>query len=115
MHNLSELLEGSHAGYYGGSGSFFAGPASRNNGATNGASANMNFENTMPIAIIGMSCKFPGDVTSPEKLWDLCSSARSTWSSIPKERFNQDALYHQVKERSGTVSTDELDMLFRLI
>jgi hypothetical protein len=25
----------------------------------------------MPIAIIGMAGRFPGDATSPEKLWDL--------------------------------------------
>lgn len=59
---------------------------------------------SMPIAIIGVSCKFPGDVTSPEKLWELCASARSTWSPIPSDRFNQEGLYHEVRERSGTVS-----------
>ena len=24
-----------------------------------------------PIAIIGMGCRFPGDVNSPEELWEL--------------------------------------------
>ena len=59
-------------------------------------------EPSMPIAIIGMSCRFPGDVTSPEKLWELCASARSTWTPIPLDRFDQKGLYHEVKERSGT-------------
>lgn len=59
---------------------------------------------TMPIAIIGMSCRFPGDATSPEKLWDLCANARSAWSKIPKSRFNQEAWYHPHNGHAGTVS-----------
>lgn len=58
---------------------------------------------TKPIAIIGMSCRFPGDATSPEKLWKLVSEGRSAWSEIPKERFNQDAFYHPQDSNLGTV------------
>ena len=61
-------------------------------------------ENTMPIAIIGMSCRFPGDATSPEKLWKLCAESRSAWSQVPSERFNQKAFYHPQAENLGTVS-----------
>ncbi|WP_199818748.1 polyketide synthase docking domain-containing protein, partial [Streptomyces leeuwenhoekii] len=28
-------------------------------------------EEQEPIAIVGMSCRFPGDVRSPEQLWRL--------------------------------------------
>ena len=61
-------------------------------------------EKIMPIAIVGMSCRFPGDATSPEKLWNLCAEARSTWSEVPLERFNQKAFYHPQAEKLGTVS-----------
>lgn len=61
-------------------------------------------ENIMPIAIVGMSCRFPGDATSPEKLWNLCAEARSAWSEVPLERFNQKAFYHPQAEKLGTVS-----------
>lgn len=57
----------------------------------------------MPIAVIGMACRFPGDATSPEKLWELCANARSAWSPIPSNRFNQAAWYHPDKEHLGTV------------
>ncbi|RJE27111.1 polyketide synthase [Aspergillus sclerotialis] len=57
---------------------------------------------TMPIAIIGMACRFPGDATSPEKLWDLCANGRNAWSPIPSNRFNQAAWYHPNKEHLGT-------------
>ena len=49
---------------------------------------------SMPIAIVGMACRLPGDVSTPEEFWELCARARSGWSPIPKSRFNQDAFYH---------------------
>lgn len=70
----------------------------------NGITEGKSLETTMPIAIIGMSCRFPGDATSPEKLWQLCADGRSAWSEIPPERFNQDAFYHPQGENMGTVS-----------
>ena len=59
----------------------------------------------MPIAIIGMSCKFPGDATGPEALWKLCEEGRSAWSEIPNDRFNKDAFYHPSGDRATTVSS----------
>lgn len=58
---------------------------------------------TMPIAIIGMSCRFPGGATDPNKLWDLCVNGKSAWSEIPESRFIRAAWYHPDKEHIGTV------------
>ncbi|KAL2829478.1 hypothetical protein BDW59DRAFT_159066 [Aspergillus cavernicola] len=49
---------------------------------------------TMPLAIVGMSCRFGGGASNPEKLWDMLAEGRSAWSPVPKSRFNQDAFYH---------------------
>lgn len=57
-----------------------------------------------PIAIIGMSCKFSGGATDPEKLWDLLASGRTGWSEIPEERFNLKGVYHSNNERISTAS-----------
>lgn len=57
---------------------------------------------TMPVAIIGMGCRFPGGVTDPEKLWKLCTDMRSAWSTVPKDRFNPTGFYHPDSEVTGT-------------
>lgn len=57
----------------------------------------------VPIAIVGLSTRFPGGADSPERLWDLISQGRSAWSEIPSERFNLDGFYHPVANRNGSV------------
>lgn len=58
----------------------------------------------MPIAIIGMGCRFPGDATNPERLWNLLASGRSAWSPIKPDRFHTEAWYHPDQGHIGTVS-----------
>ncbi|KAL4905457.1 hypothetical protein BDW74DRAFT_185021 [Aspergillus multicolor] len=57
---------------------------------------------TEPIAIIGMSCKFSGGASNPEKLWELLASGKTGWSTIPEDRFNLDGVYHPNNERIST-------------
>ncbi|MDH6229310.1 acyl transferase domain-containing protein/short-subunit dehydrogenase/acyl carrier protein [Streptomyces sp. MJP52] len=39
-----------------------------------------------PIAIIGMSCRLPGDVRSPEDLWQLVLDGRDAMGPVPTDR-----------------------------
>lgn len=55
------------------------------------------------IAVIGMSCKFPGDADTPARLWDLCESGRNTWSEVPSARFNGKAFHNPDHRDPGTV------------
>ncbi|KAK6853414.1 putative type I polyketide synthase [Apiospora arundinis] len=57
-----------------------------------------------PIAIVGMSCKFAGDATSPERLWEVLAEGKSAWSRIPSSRFNLDGVYHASHENVGTIN-----------
>jgi acyl transferase domain-containing protein len=57
----------------------------------------------MPIAIIGMACRFPGDASTPDRLWELCATAQNTWSKTPPNRSNEDSFYHPRPEHLGTV------------
>jgi acyl transferase domain-containing protein len=58
---------------------------------------------SVPIAIIGMSCRFAGGVDNPEKLWELCAEGRSAWTEIPSSRFNLEGVYHPNNDKSNTV------------
>ncbi|MFH9619515.1 type I polyketide synthase, partial [Streptomyces pratensis] len=39
-----------------------------------------------PIAIVGMSCRFPGGVTSAEELWEMVAAGRVGMSDFPADR-----------------------------
>lgn len=55
----------------------------------------------IPIAIVGMSCRLPGNVHTPDEFWELCSRARSGWSEIPKERFENATFHHPNPGKTG--------------
>lgn len=59
-----------------------------------------------PIAVVGLATRFPQEAASTECLWELLLQARSTWSPIPKERFNAEAFYHPDPEHGGTVRAE---------
>ncbi|WP_461479768.1 type I polyketide synthase [Mycobacterium sp. HUMS_1102779] len=39
-----------------------------------------------PIAIVGMSCRFPGGVDTPEDLWQMVADGRDVMSDFPTDR-----------------------------
>lgn len=49
-------------------------------------------DKTMPIAIIGMNMKFPGDAVSAQAFWELVMGARNVSKEIPADRFNIDGM-----------------------
>lgn len=58
----------------------------------------------MPIAIIGVAGRYPGDAANPEKLWEMVSNGRSAMTEVPSDRFNIDSFYHPFNERSGSIN-----------
>jgi acyl transferase domain-containing protein/acyl carrier protein len=68
--------------------------------ATEAATATAHDE---PIAIVAMSCRFPGGVATPEELWDLVAAGTDAVSGFPTDRnWDLDALYHPDPDHKGT-------------
>ncbi|MEW9534744.1 beta-ketoacyl synthase N-terminal-like domain-containing protein, partial [Microbispora sp. NPDC049125] len=59
-----------------------------------------------PIAIVGMSCRYPGGVASPEDLWRLVSSGGDGISAFPSDR-GWDVAFDDDPDRQGASSTRE--------
>ncbi|KAM0809251.1 hypothetical protein AB5N19_09594 [Seiridium cardinale] len=56
----------------------------------------------MPIAIVGMSCRLSGEVSTLDNFWQMLSRARCSWSEIPEHRFSKDAYHHPNPAKGGT-------------
>ncbi|KAB8278611.1 hypothetical protein BDV30DRAFT_233574 [Aspergillus minisclerotigenes] len=54
---------------------------------------------TVPIAVVGMSFRFPQGLESAESFWDALAEGRSTWSTFPKSRINFEGVYDPDQER----------------
>ncbi|MBI0298417.1 polyketide synthase, partial [Streptomyces sp. PRKS01-29] len=61
---------------------------------------------TEPVAIIGMACRYPGGLTSPEKLWEFLTAGSEAISEFPADRgWDLDRLRSD-PARAGSSSVD---------
>ena len=56
-----------------------------------------------PIAVVGMGCRFPGGITSPEELWDVVTAGEDRMSPFPDDRgWDIPALLESTAAAMGT-------------
>jgi epothilone polyketide synthase D len=58
-----------------------------------------------PIAILGMSCRFPGGADSPEALWNLLRDGADVISEVPADRWDADAWFDPDPDAVGKMYT----------
>jgi acyl transferase domain-containing protein/NAD(P)-dependent dehydrogenase (short-subunit alcohol dehydrogenase family)/acyl carrier protein/SAM-dependent methyltransferase len=58
-----------------------------------------------PIAVIGMGCRFPGGIRSPDDFWRLLTSATDAITEVPPTRWDIDAWYDPDPDLPGKMNT----------
>jgi acyl transferase domain-containing protein/surfactin synthase thioesterase subunit/NADP-dependent 3-hydroxy acid dehydrogenase YdfG/aryl carrier-like protein len=64
-----------------------------------------------PIAIVGMGCRFPGDVDSPAALAALLREKRSAIREVPADRWDGSAFFHPDFKKPGSIHVRRLGLL----
>lgn len=72
--------------------------------ATQQLAPKLALTNAEPIAIIGMGCRLPGGIDTPQKYWELLKSGTDAVSEMGNDRWDFEAHYSSDPEEPGKMS-----------
>jgi acyl transferase domain-containing protein len=58
-----------------------------------------------PLAIVGMGCRFPGNVSDPDGFWGVLRRGTDAITQVPKDRWDIDAFYDPDPDAPGRMCT----------
>jgi polyketide synthase 3/4 len=53
----------------------------------------VSISSATPVAVIGMACRMPGGIDSPQQLWEALLEGRDLVTEIPEDRWDVEAYY----------------------
>ena len=56
-----------------------------------------------PIALVGLSLRFPQDATSADSFWKMLTERKCAMTEVPKDRWNAASFYHPDGKRNDSV------------
>ena len=60
-----------------------------------------------PIAVVGIGCRFPGNVNSTKDFWETLKQDTNMIGQIPSDRFDSASFYHEDRRKYGAVRSDK--------
>ena len=67
--------------------------------------ADLEYERSEPIAVVGMGCRLPGGGNSPAQYWQLLRDGVDAISRVPADRWDADRYYDSDAARQGKINT----------
>jgi len=64
-----------------------------------------------PIAIVGIDCRFPGGINSPDEYWQFLQQERDGITDIPSDRWDIDQYYDRDPDTPGKMYVKEAGFL----
>jgi acyl transferase domain-containing protein/acyl-CoA synthetase (AMP-forming)/AMP-acid ligase II/acyl carrier protein len=58
-----------------------------------------------PIAIVGLGCRFPGQISGADQYWEFLRRGGDAIAEIPRSRWNAAALFSEDPDAPGRIST----------